>query len=220
VTVPKQTHAPSTGERIVNHPFEWMGAIQAALKDAGIKMVDPITGGSPTGLRAFLISGAFGSASPEALPCGGHYPTPPDALRFRASRPTLRPATKGGGEAMLRKKLLVVGMSLALFVAGTGTAHAWDLIHSKDGEGHVTLRAWTRGYNQVAFVADHAGTRVDVAIVVNCRSGYHFDNEWSDGGRRFRFILRGLRDERRCDHTFKVDANDSSSYLNLALYAR
>lgn len=41
VYVPKQTHAPSTGERMVNHPFEWMGAIQAALKDAGIKMVPP-----------------------------------------------------------------------------------------------------------------------------------------------------------------------------------
>jgi hypothetical protein len=41
VSVPKQPHAPSTGERKVNHPFEWMGAIQAALKDAGIKMVPP-----------------------------------------------------------------------------------------------------------------------------------------------------------------------------------
>jgi peptidyl-tRNA hydrolase len=26
---------------MVNHPFEWMGAIQAALKDAGIEMVPP-----------------------------------------------------------------------------------------------------------------------------------------------------------------------------------
>ncbi len=41
VNVPKQKHAPSTGERKVNTPFEWMGAIQAALKDAGIKMVPP-----------------------------------------------------------------------------------------------------------------------------------------------------------------------------------
>jgi hypothetical protein len=26
---------------MVNHPFEWMAAIQAALKDAGIRMVPP-----------------------------------------------------------------------------------------------------------------------------------------------------------------------------------
>jgi hypothetical protein len=26
---------------MVNHPFEWMGAIQAALKEAGVKMVPP-----------------------------------------------------------------------------------------------------------------------------------------------------------------------------------
>ncbi len=43
VSVPKQPYAPSTGKRprMVNHPFEWMGAIQAALKDAGVKMVPP-----------------------------------------------------------------------------------------------------------------------------------------------------------------------------------
>ena len=41
VYVPRQPHAPSTAERKVNHPFEWMGAIQAALKDAGVKMVPP-----------------------------------------------------------------------------------------------------------------------------------------------------------------------------------
>lgn len=41
VSVPTRTHAPSTGKRMVNNPFEWMGAIQAALKDAGIKMVPP-----------------------------------------------------------------------------------------------------------------------------------------------------------------------------------
>jgi hypothetical protein len=33
--------SPSTGERMVNHPFEWMGAIRDALKGAGIKMVPP-----------------------------------------------------------------------------------------------------------------------------------------------------------------------------------
>ena len=41
VYVPRQPHAPSTGERMVNHPFEWMGAIRDALKDAGVKMVPP-----------------------------------------------------------------------------------------------------------------------------------------------------------------------------------
>ena len=41
VEVLKQTHAPSTSKRMVNHSFEWMGAIQAALKDAGIQMVPP-----------------------------------------------------------------------------------------------------------------------------------------------------------------------------------
>lgn len=39
VYVPKQPHVPSTGERKVNHPFEWMEAIKAALEDAGIRMV-------------------------------------------------------------------------------------------------------------------------------------------------------------------------------------
>jgi hypothetical protein len=42
VYVPKQEHAPNgPADRMVNHPFEWMGAIQAALKDAGVKMVPP-----------------------------------------------------------------------------------------------------------------------------------------------------------------------------------
>ncbi len=41
VYVPRQPHAPGTGDRMVNHPFEWMKAIQDALKDAGIKMVPP-----------------------------------------------------------------------------------------------------------------------------------------------------------------------------------
>jgi hypothetical protein len=41
VYVPKQKHAPRTGERHVNHSFEWMGAIRDALKDAGVTMVAP-----------------------------------------------------------------------------------------------------------------------------------------------------------------------------------
>jgi hypothetical protein len=42
VQVRAQDHVPGgPAERMVNHPFEWMGAIQAALKDAGITMVPP-----------------------------------------------------------------------------------------------------------------------------------------------------------------------------------
>jgi hypothetical protein len=120
----------------------------------------------------------------------------------------------------MRKKVLVVAMALAFFVMSTGTAQAWDLIHEKQGNGRVTLRAWTRNYNQVAFVADHAGTRIDVAIVVNCRNGDHFDNTWSDGGRRFRFVLRGLGNSGRCNHTFRVVAADSFPDLDLLLLAQ
>jgi hypothetical protein len=121
---------------------------------------------------------------------------------------------------MLHKILLVAALVLGLFAVGTGVAQAWDLIADKSGNGRVTLRAWTRNYNQVAFVADHSGTRVDVAIVVDCRNGDHYDNTWSDGGRRFRLILRGLGNSGRCIHTFRVEAADSDSDLNLAVYAR
>jgi hypothetical protein len=121
---------------------------------------------------------------------------------------------------MLRRKLLVVAMVAGLFLAGTGVAQAWDLIHSKSGYGRVTLRAWTRNYNQVAFVADHAGTRVRVSVVVDCRNGDHYENTWVDGGKRFRFVLRGLRDSGRCNHTFKVVARSSIPELDLALWAR
>jgi hypothetical protein len=121
---------------------------------------------------------------------------------------------------MLRRKLLVVAMTLGLFLVGTGTAQAWDVIHSKSGYGRVTLRAWTKNYNQVAFVADHAGTRVDVAVVVNCRNGDHYENTWSDGGSRFRFVLGGLGNSGRCNHTFRVVANSSFPELTLVLAAR
>jgi hypothetical protein len=121
---------------------------------------------------------------------------------------------------MLRRKLLVAVMALGLFLVGTGTAQAWDLVHSKDGYGSVTLRAWTKNYNQVAFVADHGGTRVSVSIRVVCRNGDSFQDSWSDEGSRFRFILRGLGNSGRCVHTFRVRANDSFPLLSLALYAR
>jgi hypothetical protein len=121
---------------------------------------------------------------------------------------------------MLRRRVLVLALAGALFVTGTGVALAWDQVHNKSGFGRVTLRAWTRNYNQVAFIADHTGTRVDVEVVVDCRDGYHFEQSWSDGGRRFRFILQGLEDNGRCNHTFKVFANDPDDRLDLALYAR
>ncbi|MGH2635356.1 MAG: hypothetical protein ACRDHU_04335 [Actinomycetota bacterium] len=121
---------------------------------------------------------------------------------------------------MTRKILLVVTLALGLFVMGTGTAQAWDLIADKFGDNRVTLRAWTRNYNQVAFVADHAGTRVDVSLSVNCNNGDFYENTWSDGGGRFRFILRGLGNSGRCNHVFKIDANDPNDDLALAVYAR
>jgi hypothetical protein len=121
---------------------------------------------------------------------------------------------------MLRRKLLVAVMTVGLVLSATGTAQAWDLIHSKRGHGRVTLRAWTRGYGQVAFIANHGGTRVDVDVRVYCRNGDSFEKSWSDGGRRFRFILRGLRNSGRCNHTFRVQGRSSFPLLSLALYAR
>lgn len=123
----------------------------------------------------------------------------------------------------MRRKVLVVAMAAGLFLVGTGTAQAggaWDLIHSRNGFGRVTLRAWTNNYNQVAFVADHGGTRISVEITVSCRNGDFFEDTWSDGGNRFRFILRGLGNSGRCNHVFKVVGNSSVPPLNLALYAR
>ncbi len=121
---------------------------------------------------------------------------------------------------MLRKKLLVGLLTAGLFLVSTGTAQAWDLIHERSGYDRVTLRAWTRNYNQVAYVADHQGTRINVEITVTCANGDYFQDTWSDGGSRFRFILRGLGNSRRCDHVFKVDARKSWVQVDLALYAR
>lgn len=121
---------------------------------------------------------------------------------------------------MLRRKVLVAVVTLVVFLVGTGTAQAWDLIADRSGNGRVSLRAWTRNYNQVAFVATHSGTRVDVAIVVDCRNGDHYENTWSDGGGRFRFVLGGLGNSGRCNHTFRVVANDSFPDLYLAVAAR
>ena len=124
---------------------------------------------------------------------------------------------------MVRKTVLVSVVVSVLLVMVAQTALAgggWDLIHDRSGHGRVTLRAWTRNYNQVAFISDHAGTRIDVDVVVDCRSGYHFEDSWSDGGRRFRFILRGLGNDGRCNHVFRVFANDSFPRVYLQLFAR
>ena len=121
---------------------------------------------------------------------------------------------------MLRGKILATVMALGLFVLGTGTAQAWDEIADKRGHGHVTLRAWTRNYNQVGFTANHAGTRVEVTIEIDCRNGYHFEDTWGDGGGGFSFVRGGLGDNGRCNHTFKLVANQSSARLWLVIWAR
>jgi hypothetical protein len=121
---------------------------------------------------------------------------------------------------MLRKGALVVALAVVMLFASVGIAHAWDSIADKSGHGRVTLRAWTKNYNQVAFVADHGGTRIAVAITVDCRDGYHFDNTWHDGGSTFRFILKGLGNDGRCNHTFKVTPNSSFPLITLTIYAR
>lgn len=121
---------------------------------------------------------------------------------------------------MLRRSVLVCAMAFGLAITSSGTALAWDLIATKSGHDVVTLRTWTRGYNQVAFVADHAGTRVSVKIVVECRNGDFFSDTWSDGGARFRFVLGGLGNSGRCEQTFKVDARSNVPQLDLTTYAR
>lgn len=121
---------------------------------------------------------------------------------------------------MLRRMLLAGLMAFGLVATTAGAAQAWDLIHSRSGYDRVALRAWTRNYNQVAYVADHAGTRIRVTITVTCNNGDFFQDSWVDGGERFRFILRGLGDSGRCDHVFKVDARRSDVRVDLALYAR
>ena len=121
---------------------------------------------------------------------------------------------------MVRRKALAVVLTAGLFLVGTGTAQAWDLVHSKSGYDRVTLRAWTKNYNQVAYVADHAGTRVSVTIKVTCNNGDYFQDSWKDGGARFRFVLRGLGNSGRCNHIFKVDARKPSVRLDLSFWAR
>lgn len=121
---------------------------------------------------------------------------------------------------MARRRWLVGLLTAALFLVGTGTAQAWDLVNDRHGYDRVTLRAWTKDYNQVAYVADHAGTKVNVQITVSCANGDTFSDSWVDGGSRFRFILGGLGNSRHCDHVFKVDARKDRVVLDLYLYAR
>jgi hypothetical protein len=121
---------------------------------------------------------------------------------------------------MRGRRWLAAAVVVGVFATGTGTAAAWDLIHEKSGIGSVTLRAWTRGYDEVAYVADHPGTRVDVSVVVNCRNGDSYDQTFTDGGGRFRLVLNGMRNSGRCNHTFKVVARRSSAELDLFVAAR
>jgi hypothetical protein len=121
---------------------------------------------------------------------------------------------------MLRRKLLVILLALGLSVLGSGTAQAWELIKDKRGSGDVGLRTWTRNWNQVAFVVAHRGTRIEVTITVDCRDGYHFERTFSDGGRRFAHVIRGLGDNRRCDHIMRVVPNRTTVPLWLVVWAR
>ena len=123
---------------------------------------------------------------------------------------------------MLGKTILVLALTLVVFVTGAGPAQAggWDLIGDLSGHGRVSMRAWTRNYPQVAFTANHAGTRISVDIRVDCADGYHFDHTWTDGDGRFVFRLGGLAHNGRCNHTFRVQANDSFPRLELAVLAR
>jgi hypothetical protein len=121
---------------------------------------------------------------------------------------------------MLRKTVLVLAISAGLVFASSGTALAWDSIAQKSGHGRVTLRAWTKNYNQVAFVANHKGTRVHVALTIDCRDGYHYDNTWNDGGTTFRLVRYGLGNHGRCNHTFQVVPNSSFPLISLWVYAR
>ncbi len=120
----------------------------------------------------------------------------------------------------MRKVLVVAAMVTGLVAITAGPAQAWDLIADRSGNGHTTLRAWTQNYNQVAFVVDHSGTRISVSLSVVCRNGDNFDNTWSDGGGRFRFILRGMGNSGRCNHTLSVTPRSAFPDLYLAVYAR
>ena len=121
---------------------------------------------------------------------------------------------------MLRRKLLVIVLAIGLFVLGTATAQAWELIKDKRGYGRVGLHTWTRNWNQVAFVVTHGGTRIQVTIKVDCRNGYHFEHKSWDGGRRFAHVIRGLGDNGRCNHTLRVVPNQSTVQLWLVVWAR
>jgi hypothetical protein len=113
-------------------------------------------------------------------------------------------------------------VAVALIAIGTGAAYAggWDLIGSNSGQGAVTLRAWTRNYNTVAFVADHPGTAVRAIVSVKCRNGDTFHRRMADRDDALRIVFHGLADNRRCDHRFRVVANHAGSLLELRLYAR
>jgi hypothetical protein len=126
------------------------------------------------------------------------------------------------GGALFRRAACISIVAVALIATSTGAAYAggWDLLGGDSGQGAVTLRAWTRNYSAVAFVADHPGTTVRVVVSMECRNGDTFHRRMRDRDNPFRFVLRGLEDSRRCDHRFRVVANHAGSLLELRLYAR
>ena len=121
---------------------------------------------------------------------------------------------------MVRRIFLAALVVVGLLTLTAQTAYAWDFITDKYGHGRTTVRSWTRNYNQVAFVADHPGTRVSVFIRVDCQNGDHFDNTWNDGGGRFRYILGGLGNSGRCNQLFRVTPRSVVPQMHLTVLAR
>jgi hypothetical protein len=120
---------------------------------------------------------------------------------------------------MAKKVFVAAALVIGLLTLSAGPALAWDVVNSRHGFGHVTVRGWTNRYNQVAFVADHPGARVHVRITTHCRSGANYDQTFTDGGRRFRKITYRWGNEGRCNHTFRIVSN-SSNEIDATILAR
>jgi hypothetical protein len=120
---------------------------------------------------------------------------------------------------MARKTFLAAALVVGLLVLSAGPAMAWDLVNSRTGFGRVTVRGWTNRYNQVAFVANHPGSRVNVRITTRCNSGASYNQTFVDGGGRFRKVTYRWGDEGRCNHTFHL-TNRSGDRVEAFIYAR